>query len=149
MAPGRAQSGESTAARVSRQYRAAGPDWGVCGIPTNSACKILSISTTAPSPGGQASGMASHQNCRAVGSGEQVWHSAGLPQVLPHASPGAEPHDAHTGPVEGCLRAAARSGSARPTGCHTTLSVKIVGDHAELMIVRTLYGHKTHPDNRK
>ena len=76
-------------------------------------------------------------------------HPADLPQGLPHASPGAEPRDARNGLVEGCPRAAARSGSARPTGCPTTSSVKIVGDYSELMTVWTLYGHKTHPDNPK
>jgi hypothetical protein len=65
----------------------------------------------------------------------RVWHPPGLPPGPPHASPGAEPCDARAGPVEGCPRAAAWSGSARPTGCHTTTSVKIVGGHSEPMIV--------------
>jgi hypothetical protein len=51
-------------------------------------------------------------------------HPAGLPQGLPHDSPGAEPHDARTGSVEGCPWAAAWSGCARPTRCHTSPNVQ-------------------------
>jgi hypothetical protein len=54
----------------------------------------------------------------------RVWHPPGLPPGLPHASPGAELCDLRAGPVEGCPRAAAWSGSARPTGCHTATSVQ-------------------------
>jgi hypothetical protein len=46
------------------------------------------------------------------------------PGGLPHASPGAEPDDAHTSSVEGCPRAAAWSGCARSTGCHDSPSVQ-------------------------
>ncbi len=46
------------------------------------------------------------------------------PGGLPHASPGAEPDDAHTSSVEGCPRAAAWSGCARSTGCHASPSVQ-------------------------
>jgi hypothetical protein len=49
-----------------------------------------------------------------------VWRPFDLPQGLPHASPGAEPNNARGGSIEGCPRAVARSGSARPTGRHTT-----------------------------
>src|SRR5437763_97365 len=56
---------------------------------------------------------------------------------------------ARTCTVEGCPRAAAWSGSARPPGCHTTPRSKIAKDHSEPMIVWTLYGHKTGPDNQK
>jgi hypothetical protein len=60
-----------------------------------------------------------------LGLGEQVWHPAGLIQGLPHDSPGAEPHDARAGSVEGCPWAAAWSGCARPTGCHRAPTCKI------------------------
>ena len=140
---------ESTAARVSRQYRAAGPRLGSVWHPDELSVQDL-VDLNDRALAGRA-GLWDGQppELPRVGRVGRVWHSVGLPQVLPHASPGAEPHDAHAGSVEGCPRAGARSGYARPTGCHTTPSVKIVGDHAELMIVRTLYGHKTHPDNPK
>jgi hypothetical protein len=102
---------------------------------------------TVPSPGGQTSGIA--QELLRLGQVGRVWHPAGLPQGLPHGSPGAEPNDARTTPAEGCPRAAAWSGYARPTGCHTPPASKIVSDHIEPLIVWTLYGHKTHPDNQK
>jgi hypothetical protein len=54
----------------------------------------------------------------------RVGHPVGLPQGLPHDSPGAEPHDTRTGSVEGCPWAAAWSGCARPTGCHTSRNVQ-------------------------
>jgi hypothetical protein len=63
-----------------------------------------------PSPGGQTSGIASHQGGRRLGQVGWVWHPAGLPPGLPHASPGAEPDNARAGVVEGCPRAAVRSG---------------------------------------
>ncbi len=110
--------------------------------------KILSISTTLPSPGGQVSGMASHQKCRTCRVGG-VWRPLNLPQGLPHANPGAEPHGACGGSVEGCPRAGVWPGDARSRGRHTTPVCKIVGGRVELMIVWTLYGHKTHPGNRK
>jgi hypothetical protein len=54
-----------------------------------------------------------------------VAYPADLPPGLPHASPGAEPHSARIDSVEGCPWAAAWSGSARPTGCHTGPTCKI------------------------
>jgi hypothetical protein len=79
---------------------------------------------TMPSPGGQASGMAGHKKCCGWAWAGRVWHSASLPQGLPHDSPGAEPHDARTGSVEGRPWAAVWSGCARPTGCHTRPNVQ-------------------------
>jgi hypothetical protein len=81
-----------------------------------------------PSPGRQASEMASHKKCCSLGRVGGVWHLVGLPQGLPHGSPGAEPDDARTGRVEGCPRAAVWSGCARPTRCHTAPARKIFSD---------------------
>jgi hypothetical protein len=79
-----------------------------------------------PSPGRQASGMAGYKNrCCDWAWASRVRHPADLPQGLPRDSPGAEPHDARTGSVKGCPWAAAWSGCARPTGCHTAPACKI------------------------
>jgi hypothetical protein len=78
-----------------------------------------------PSPGGQASGMPGHKDRCGEAWAAKVWHPAGLPQGLPHNSPGAEPLDARTGFVEGCPWAAVWSGCARPTGCHPSPTCKI------------------------
>ncbi len=77
-----------------------------------------------PSPGGQISGMAGHQRERDwVG-----WTGWGIPSIspqgLPHGDPGAALPAALTGRVEGCPRVAARSDSARSTGCPTSPSVQ-------------------------
>ena len=77
-----------------------------------------------PSPGGQTSGIAAARTARRLGQVGEVWHPAGLPQGLPHGSQGAEPENAHAGIVEGCPRAAVRSGYARLTGYHTTHDVQ-------------------------
>jgi hypothetical protein len=78
------------------------------------------------SPGGQTSGTASHQNCRLPSRVGRVWH--------PPAS------------LKGCRAVGLRQADGMP---HDPPASKIVGDHAELVIVWTLYGHKTHPDNPK
>ncbi len=70
-----------------------------------------------PSPGGQISGMAGHK--RGQGRVDSVWHPIDLHPGLPHGDPGAELPEALAGRVEGCPRLAARSGSARSTGCHS------------------------------
>ena len=70
-----------------------------------------------PSPGGQISRMTSPRTAATGQVGRDV-ASPRSPGGLPHASPGAEPDDAHTSSVEGCPRAAAWSGCARSTGCH-------------------------------
>jgi hypothetical protein len=61
--------------------------------------------------------MVGHKNrCGWAWTG-RVWHPTGLPQGLPHDSPGAEPHDARTGSVEGCprpLRGRARQADGMP-----------------------------------
>jgi len=44
--------------------------------------------------------------------------------LVPQASPGPQRYTTYApGPVEGCPQAAARSGSAKPMGCHTVPSV--------------------------
>ena len=87
--------------------------------------KILSISTTLALAGRAAvSGMASHQKkCRTCRVGG-VWRPLNLPQGLPHAIPGAEPHGACGGPAEGCPRASVWPGDARSRGRHTTPGVQ-------------------------
>ncbi len=50
--------------------------------------------------------------------------------VRPHGDPGAELPEALTGRVKGCPRVAARSGTARSTGCPTAPACKINDRHA-------------------
>lgn len=69
--------------------------------------------------GRQVSGMAGHKGLLWHGLGGQRVASRQPPRGLPHRIPGAEPDDACVGTAEGCPRAAARSGCARSTGCHT------------------------------
>jgi hypothetical protein len=110
--------------------------------------KILSISTTPALAGRAGLGDGQPSEVPHVSGGRGV-ASPRPPQGLPHASPGqsctahvAVPSRAAPGLT--CGRAMPGRGDAtRPPVC------KIVGSRVELMIVWTLYGHKTHPDNRK
>ena len=61
--------------------------------------------------------------------------------------PGAQPYDEHLDIRRGAAPGLAwgravpgRRDATRASAC------KIIGDHVTLMIVRTLYGHKTHPE---
>ncbi|MCA1695947.1 MAG: hypothetical protein LC749_15155, partial [Actinobacteria bacterium] len=72
-----------------------------------------------PSPGGQISGMAGHKHGLA-GRVDRVGHPVDLPPGLPRGDPGTELTEVAAGRIEGCPRIAARSGSARSTGCPTT-----------------------------
>jgi hypothetical protein len=74
-----------------------------------------------PSPGGQISGMAGHKH--GLGWVDRVRHPVDLPPGLPHGDPGTELTEVAAGRIEGCPRIAARSGSARSTGCPTNPSV--------------------------
>jgi hypothetical protein len=106
--------------------------------------KILSISPTVPTPGGQSSGMATKERLR-LGQVGTVWASHRLPSKgLPRGSPGAERHNAHTGLVEGCPRTAAWSSFARPTGCHTAPVSKIVNDRGDRYVTRFVTGTLCH-----
>jgi hypothetical protein len=78
-----------------------------------------------PSPGGQISRMTGHQRERGrAGCGQGGASRRPPPGLLPRGDPGAEPHEAAAGRVEGCPRAASRSGYARSTGCPTAPSVQ-------------------------
>ena len=81
-----------------------------------------------PSPGGQTSGIARHQDGHRLGQVGGCDIPPASLKGLPHASPGAEPDNARAGIVEGCPRVDARLGYARPTGCHTTPTSKIASD---------------------
>jgi hypothetical protein len=108
---------------------------------------VAGSNQTMPSPGGQVSGMASGENCYGEGWVGGVRHPLDLPEG--YHTPGrgqsrtayaSVPSRAAPGPA--CGRAVpGRRDAARTPAC------KIVGDHVEPMIVWTLYGHKTHPDN--
>jgi hypothetical protein len=87
--------------------------------------------TTLPSPGGQTSGIASPLNCCGVDQIDRVWHPIGLPQGRYHAPAQGQSRTGRSSPVEGCPRAGAWSGYARPTGCHTLPASKIVNDQDE------------------
>jgi hypothetical protein len=69
--------------------------------------------------------MASHQNHRRQGSGGRGVASPRPPPRATTRQPGAEPDNTRGGSVEGCPRAGARSGYARPTGRHTAPACKI------------------------
>jgi hypothetical protein len=65
--------------------------------------KILSISMTMPSPGGQTLRDVQPQNCCDVGQVGRVWHPAGLPKRATTRQPGGQSCTTHdTSPVEGC-----------------------------------------------
>ncbi len=70
-----------------------------------------STSTAVPSPGGQVSGMA---GCGIPSTSPRGYHTTSRGQSCTTSAGGC---------VEGCPRAAARSGVARSTGCHTRPSV--------------------------
>ena len=133
---------------------AAGPDWGVCGIPTNPACKILSISTTRALAG--RAGLGDGQPTRtsaAMGRVGTVWRPFDLPQGYHTPARGQSgmahaPVPSRAAPGLACGRTMpGRGDTTQPPAC------KILGDRVELMIVRTLYGHKpiqiTENDHRR
>ena len=107
--------------------------------------KILSISTT-PALAGRA-GLGDGQPSEVPHVLGGVWRPLDLPEGY-HTPARGQSRTAHApvpsmaAPGLACGRAMPGRGDAtRPPVC------KIVGGRVELMIVWTLYGHKTHPDN--
>jgi hypothetical protein len=65
------------------------------------------------------------------GPGRQSVTSRRPPSGTTTRQPGDRAARGRSSPVEGCPRAGAWSGYARPTGCHTLPTSKIVNDHDE------------------
>jgi hypothetical protein len=87
--------------------------------------KILSMSTTVPSPGGQTSGSTQPPEPPSAGRVEGVGRPLGLPQGLPHASPGAEPYNTVAVLSRAAPELARGRADARPTGRPTIPACKI------------------------
>ncbi len=105
-----------------------------------------------PSPGGQVSGMASLQRKCRTGWG-WGWAGCGVSStsLKGYHTPACGQSGMAHAPVPSRATPRLACGRAMPGRGDATRSpaCEIVGGRAELMIVWTLYGHKTHPDNPK
>ncbi len=102
-----------------------------------------------PSPGGQVSRMASRENC----CGRAGWAGCGIPSTSrrattrqPGGRAGRRTYGFRRGLPPGWRVAGLCQVDGTPHELHRARSSMIT---LRLMIVWTLYGHKTHPDNPK
>ena len=145
---------ESTAARVSRQYRRGRARLGSMWHPDEPSVQdLVNLNNPCPRRAGRSRGRPATTTSAAMGRVGTVWRPLDLPQGY-HTPARGQSGMAHA-PVPSTAAPGLACGRAMPGRGDTTQppACKILGDRVELMIVRTLYGHKpiqiTENDHRR